>query len=351
MDALNQRYSRHILLPNFTPSMQQKLFDAKVLVIGAGGLACPVLEYLNAAGVGTIGITDGDIVSLSNLQRQTLYTETDVNNPKCQAAKTYLNARNSATKVNTYNTFISPENAIDIVAHYDVVVDCSDNFGTRYLVNDACVILNKPFVYASLLKYTGQVAVFNYKGSATYRCLFPEAPSTEEMPACNEAGVLGIVAGLMGSLQALETIKLITGLDGLLRNKLLQVNYLNHTQNIIEFEREEKWLNWDGKNIHPTYDIPCLLPSLNNEIEASELDTYLAKGWHLIDVRTEMEFEAHNIGGQNIPLDTIEDGKYPAHNYLLLCQSGIRSMQAQKTLAKSFPNKNFRSIKKGLTAF
>jgi len=350
MDALNQRYNRHLLLPNFTLQMQQKLVDAKILVIGAGGLACPVLEYLNAAGVGKIGIIDGDVVSLSNLQRQTIYTESDIGKSKVHCAAEYLRSRNSITKINTYPTYFSKVNALDLVSKYDVIVDCSDNFGTRYLVNDSCVLTNKPFVFGALYQYAGQVSVFNYKGSATYRCLFPEPPTSEEMPACNEAGVLGIVAGLVGNLQALETIKLITGLEGLLQNQLLNINFLSYKQSCLRFERENHWPNWDEKQLLDSYDIPCLVDTLT-EIEANELNEYLTKGWTLIDVRTKAEFAVFNIGGQNIPIDTLNNASFDLGNYILLCQSGIRSLKALEILNGKYPTKKFKSIKKGLSAF
>ena len=216
-----ERYTRQTTLKGFGQEGQQKLADAKVLVIGAGGLGVPVLTYLNAMGVGTIGIMDSDTVSITNLHRQVLYGQSDVGQSKVISALEKLKAQNSDTEIVVYDTFLTTKNALEVIADYDVVVDTSDNFPTRYLVNDACVILNKSFVYGALHGYEGQVSVFNYEDGPTYRCLFPNMPNENEVPNCNEHGVLGIIPGIIGNLQALETIKVITGIGEALSGKLL----------------------------------------------------------------------------------------------------------------------------------
>ncbi|MDX1471813.1 MAG: HesA/MoeB/ThiF family protein [Flavobacteriaceae bacterium] len=206
------RYLRQTSLVGFGPDSQEKLGEAKVLVVGAGGLGIPVLQYLTAMGIGTVGIVENDTIDLTNLQRQVLYSEKDVNHPKIQVASERLNALNSDINIKLHPCFLTAENSLDIISEYDVVVDASDNFPTRYLINDSCVILKKPFVYGALHGFEGQVSVFNYKAGPTYRCLFPNKPSSDEIPNCDVNGVLGIIPSIIGSLQCLETIKIITGI-------------------------------------------------------------------------------------------------------------------------------------------
>ena len=205
-----ERYTRQTILKGFGFEGQDKLANAKVLIIGAGGLGVPVITYLNAMGVGKIGIVDNDTVALTNLHRQVLYGQDDIGELKVNTALKKLKTQNDATTIEAYKTFINPKNALEIIENYDLVVDTSDNFPTRYLVNDTCVILKKPFVYGALHGYEGQVSVFNYKGGPTYRCLFPHMPKENEVPNCNEHGVLGIIPGIIGNLQALEAIKAVS---------------------------------------------------------------------------------------------------------------------------------------------
>ncbi|MBL4586322.1 MAG: HesA/MoeB/ThiF family protein, partial [Flavobacteriales bacterium] len=186
------RYARHISLSEIGESGQQKLLDAKILMIGAGGLGCPALQYLTAAGIGTIGIIDADTVDETNLQRQILFSTSDIGRKKVEAAKERLTALNSDVSINIYAENLSPENALGIIAEYDIVIDGTDNFATRYLVNDACVKLGKPFVYGAIHKFEGQVSVFNFDDGPTYRCLFPDAPAADQIPNCSEVGVLGV---------------------------------------------------------------------------------------------------------------------------------------------------------------
>jgi len=254
------RYSRHIDLQEVGPAGQRKLFQAKVLVIGAGGLGVPVLLYLTAAGVGRIGIVDFDRVSLDNLQRQVLYREEDLEKNKAVVARELLEARNSQIEVLSYPEPFTVNNAIQLVREYDIVVDCTDNFRTRYLINDTCVKESKPLVYAAIFKFEGQLSVFNYKNGPTYRCLFPIAPRVEEIPNCQDSGVLGVLPGVMGLYQANEVIKIILGLGKILSGTLFTLNLLSLDQKQFTFRRDEKEVERIKKDpLHPSKINDCNL--------------------------------------------------------------------------------------------
>ena len=229
------RYLRQTSLNEFGMEGQRKLSEAAVLVIGAGGLGLPVLQYLNAMGIGTLGIVEQDTIELSNLQRQPLYGEHDIGAPKLKITLQKLKVQNSETKLIGFDTYLVRDNALDIISNFDLVIDASDNFPTRYLINDACVLLDKPFIYGALHGFEGQVSVFNYQEGPTYRCLFPKMPSDQETPNCNDNGVLGIIPGIIGNLQALEAIKIIAGVGEVLSGKLLLFNGLNNTTIQINF--------------------------------------------------------------------------------------------------------------------
>ena len=217
------RYSRHILLQDVGVEGQEKIREGKVLVIGAGGLGAPVAMYLAAAGVGTIGIVDGDVVDLSNLQRQIIHTTPDVDKWKVESAKETINAINPHVKVNTYHEFLMSDNALDIVKEYDFVVDGTDNFPVKFLINDACVMAGKPFSHGGILRFEGQTFT-HVPGTACYRCMFKTPPPPGAVPTCSQAGVLGAIAGMLGTIQAAETLKYLTGVGELLTNKLLTFN-------------------------------------------------------------------------------------------------------------------------------
>jgi adenylyltransferase/sulfurtransferase len=234
-----KRYSRHITLSEVGLIGQLKIAESKVLVIGAGGLGAPLLLYLNAAGVGTIGIVDFDTVSLSNLQRQVLFREQDLDLNKADIAKELLSTRNSELNITSYPVALTTSNALEIIKPYDIVVDCTDNFRTRYLINDACIKLNKPFVFAAIYKFEGQLSVFNYAGGPTYRCLFPTPPKAGEVPNCEEAGVMGVLPGILGTYQANEVLKMILNLGEVLSGKLVSINLLTNQQNSFQFRRNE----------------------------------------------------------------------------------------------------------------
>ena len=234
------RYARHIALAEVGESGQQKLLNAKVLVIGAGGLGCPALQYLAAAGIGTIGIVDGDVVNEANLHRQVLYGDSDIGKLKVQVAGERLKKLNSQIDINTFSEFLTAANAMDIVANYDLLVDATDNFAARYRINDVCVKLDKPFVYGAIHRFEGQVSVFNYKGGPTYRCLFPDKPGENQIPNCNETGVLGVLPGIIGTYQATEVLKIILGIGEVLSGKLMTFNLLTNSTRTFEFSRKDE---------------------------------------------------------------------------------------------------------------
>ena len=216
-----QRYSRHLIMPEVGMEGQLKLAQAKVLMIGAGGLGAPLGLYLAAAGVGRLGIVDFDVVDVTNLQRQVTFTTSDIGRPKLDAAKDRLSGLNPKIQIDTYTTRLTSQNALDLFKDYDIIVDGTDNFPTRFLVNDACVLLGKPNVYGSIFRFEGQATVFNYPGGPCYRCLYPEPPPPGLVPSCAEGGVLGVLPGIVGSIQAMETIKLIIGKGEPLVGRLL----------------------------------------------------------------------------------------------------------------------------------
>lgn len=346
------RYIRQTTLKGFGVKGQKKLGKAKVLVVGAGGLGVPVLTYLNAMGVGKIGVMDRDIVSVSNLHRQVLYTTSDIGKTKVTAALQKLTVQNTDTQVEVYPTFLTTENALEVIAKYDVVIDTSDNFPTRYLVNDACVMLNKPFVYGALHGYEGQVSVFNYKNGPTYRCLFPNMPNENEVPNCNEHGVLGIIPGIVGSLQALEAIKVITGIGEVLSGTLLIFDGLQQAYQKIKFSPRPK--NSEIKVLQENYGwhYDCeTIPA----VEATEIERLLSENAQIIDVRTIEEFQDYHIEGTlHIPLDEVAsrswiiDFEIPVY---IVCQSGKRSEIALKQLKKMKPESAIYNISGGLNLY
>lgn len=349
---INNRYTRQTILKGFGIEGQQKLAEAKVLVVGAGGLGVPVLTYLNAMGVGTIGIVDNDIVSRTNLHRQVLYSESDVGKSKVNAAKHKLKAQNPDTKIVAYNTFLTTTNALEIIEDYDIVVDASDNFPTRYLVNDACVILKKPFVYGALHGYEGQVSVFNYIEGPTYRCLFPNMPNENEVPNCNEHGVLGIIPGIIGNLQALEVIKALTGIGEVLSGKLLIFDGLQQSYQKMKFKLQPNNLHIEKLQDFYEWNDPCkIVPT----IEAEQIKKLLVDKAQIIDVRTIEEFENYHLPDSiHIPLKELNANTDKINFSLplyLVCQSGKRSEIALKQLSELHPESTLFSILGGLNQY
>ena len=231
------RYNRHIILSEIGQIGQDKLSNAKVLVVGAGGLGCPVLQYLAAAGIGTLGIIDFDVVEASNLQRQVLFGNSSLGQNKAEAAKIRLEDLNDTITINAYPFPLDHQNALDLFNQYDIIVDGSDNFETRYLVNDACILTNKPLVFGAIYKFEGQVSVFNYENGPSYRCLFPNPPKKDSVPNCSEIGVLGVLPGIIGSMQANEVLKIILGIGNVLSGKLLCFNALTNQTSILKVKK------------------------------------------------------------------------------------------------------------------
>lgn len=344
-----KRYNRQMILPELGLSGQEKLKAARVLMIGAGGLGCPVLQYLAAAGVGTIGIVDDDLVDISNLHRQILYSAADLGQPKALVAKQKLNQLNPFVELITYIERITAQNAKNLITDFDIVIDGSDNFKTRYLVNDTCVALDKPLVFGSIFKFEGQVSVFNHSGGPNYRDLFPEMPPEDEVPNCAETGVIGVLPGITGTYMANEAIKLICGIGELLSGKLLTINALDNSISIFRISAA-------------THSIPVNLTRANEgNQETDEVSPAALKLWladtpdevYLIDIREPYEFDDENIGGINISFYELEEHANnfpPGKKLVFICQTGQRSKIAvQQT--RSFSGREAFSLKGGINAF
>src|SRR5690606_29386865 len=261
---MEPRYIRQTQLKGFGPSGQKRLAEAKVLVVGLGGLGLPALQYLNAMGVGNLGLMDRDTIELHNLQRQVLYGDQDVGRPKLAVAHERLRQQNPTTRFRLHDCFLTAGNALEIIRDYDLVVDATDNFPTRYLIDDACVILRKTFVYGALHGFEGQVSVFGHQGGPTYRCLYPKMPGAAELPDCDTHGVLGIVPGIIGNLQALEVVKIVTGIGEVLSGKLLLFDGLAQTYTKIGFKADP--VNLGRKELQASYGpLDCEAPGISAE--------------------------------------------------------------------------------------
>lgn len=356
-----KRYSRHLLLNELSAEGQLKLKYSKVLVIGAGGLGSPVLQYLTAAGVGTIGIVEFDIVDESNLQRQILYTTADIGKPKVECAIARLSAQNNLVKFIPHKEALSNVNALEIIKQYDVVIDGTDNFATRYMVNDACVILNKPLVYGSISRFEGQVSVFNYideqgKRSATYRCLFPEPPSPDSAPNCSEVGVLGVLPGIIGSMQANEAIKIITGIGEVLAEKLFMINVLTMETYLVAYAKNTELPSLSPDEFEEMdYNYFCNKSADNiQEVSASELKELLKNKVEiqLLDVREigeEPSVEA--LKDLQIPLSLLLNNIEKISTkkkVIVFCRSGERSKSAIHLLQKEREFTNLFNLKGGI---
>ncbi|XZF15476.1 molybdopterin-synthase adenylyltransferase MoeB [Chitinophagaceae bacterium MMS25-I14] len=325
------RYSRHILLPEIGAEGQGKLKSAKVLVIGAGGLGCPVLQYLVAAGVGTIGIADGDNVDLSNLQRQILYGTNDTGNNKAETAAEKLQQLNAHTVFHVYGN-IDAANALNIFKDYDIVVDGTDNFSSRYLINDACVISGRPLVFGAIYRFEGQVSVFNYNDGPTYRCLFPDVPA--DMPNCADIGVIATLPGIIGTMMANEVLKMITGAGAVLSGVLLTVDSLRMNIQQFRFNAVEK--NKDIVRLTQAL-ISCMSqPAAVISVSYDELrKMQLQENVQLLDIRDEQEHCEYNIGGINIPFyafETATERLDPMRTTVIYCAFGQRGKQVASWL-------------------
>lgn len=351
------RYSRHFVLPGFGLDAQLKLKSSKVIVIGAGGLGCPVLLYLAAAGVGTLAIVDHDQVSLSNLQRQVLYTTEDLTKSKAFAAAERLKKLNPEITFEVIDKRISSDNALTLLAPYDVVVDCTDNFPTRYLLNDACVILDKPLVYGSIFRYEGQVSVFNYQKSPNYRDLYPLPPSPDSVPNCEEGGVLGVLAGIIGCMQANEVIKIAGDFGEPLAGRLMIFD--SHTFECTQIKILDQNSREKIKSLI-NYDEFCEIATnptdAMKEVTVQELKALIDSGadFQLIDVREPHEYDICNLGGELIPQGEIphEVEKVSKDRQVILqCRSGARSGNMVQWLEKNHGFTNLYNLKGGILAW
>lgn len=350
------RYRRHLQLPEIGEAGQLRLRQARVLVVGAGGLGCPVLQYLAAAGVGTLGIVDSDKVELSNLQRQILYGPDDLGLRKAEVAARALHRLNPLviTEVHAHRATLG--NVRELVSRYDVVVDGSDNFPTRYLLSDACVSLGKPLVSGAIYKFEGQVSVFNYQGGPTYRCLFPQAPSAAEAPNCEATGVLGVLPGLVGTAQATETLKVILGLGEVLSGRLWLLDALTFETRTLRFKRrpEQAAINLDTAN---QADYADLCGAGISSISVPDLMEQLhsAHPPFLLDVREPEEYAAGHLPGATLlPLSALDRGAaaVPRHHPVVVyCRSGARSARAIERLQAEYGLANLQNLEGGILAW
>src|SRR6202167_4572729 len=343
------RYSRHLIMPEVGMEGQLKLKQAKGLCIGTGGLGAPLGLYLAAAGVGRIGLVDFDVVDFTNLQRQVLFGTSDVGHPKIEAAADRLRNLNPEIQIDTFETHLTSENALDIMKDYDIIVDGTDNFPTRYLVNDACVITGKPNVYGSIFRFEGQITVFGYPGGPCYRCLYPEPPPPGLVPSCAEGGVLGVLPGIVGTIQAAETLKLIIGIGEPLVGRLLLFDALAMRFRELKLRKNPECPVCGG---HPTitklidYEEFCGIRGEESaspaqavvpEISPRELKTRLDRGDDLfiLDVREPHEFQICNLGGHLIPLGELSrrvNELDSSREIVAHCRSGKRSAEAVEFL-------------------
>ncbi|MCL4143975.1 UNVERIFIED_CONTAM: hypothetical protein GTU68_050546 [Idotea baltica] len=347
-----QRYSRQVLIPGFGVEGQEKLKESSVLVIGCGGLGSPVLLYLAAAGIGRIGMVENDVVDVTNLQRQVLFSSKSVGKKKISEAEVRIRELNENVVIESYPTRLSSKNALDIVGKYDLVVDGSDNFPTRYLVNDSCLIKKRPLIYGAIYRFEGQVSVFNFQGGPSYRDLFPNPPSEEMAPNCATAGVLGMMAGIIGSLQATEAIKVLTGLGEVLSGKLLLVDALSMNFRKVKIQR-----NPAAKPIVSLIDYEAFCYSEESARASMTYNEFLQlkdnEPIQLIDVRDQHEFDLKNLGGDLMPLSELED--YVADiskegKVLIHCQSGGRSKKALDLLSEKYGFRNLINLEGGINA-
>jgi len=352
-----KRYGRHLAMKEFSAIDQEKLKSARMLVIGAGGLGCPALLYLTAAGVGTIGIVEFDNVDLSNLQRQVLYTQNDIGKSKLTSAIAHLQKINPNVNFEPHPYAITSKNARSTIGKYDIVIDGTDNFPTRYLINDACVLEGKPNVYGSVLRFEGQVSVFNYHHEdglrgPNYRDLFPTPPPPRLVPNCAEAGVLGVLPGIIGSMQASEAIKIATGIGIPLVGRIWIFDALSFESRTMKFKK-----NSDNQITELIdYEEFCgIVQSRNTLITSPELLEKITNSKvRVVDVREKNEYELDNIGAEHLPLSTIKiwiediDESIPI---VMHCQTGKRSSQAMQMILNEYDDLEIYNLKGGINAW
>jgi adenylyltransferase/sulfurtransferase len=363
-----RRYSRHLILPEVGLAGQKKICSTSVLCIGAGGLGSPIAMYLAAAGIGRLGIVDFDDVDYSNLQRQILHTEADVGRPKAQSAKETIHGINPNVEVIIHNTRISSENALDLIRPYDIVVDGTDNFPTRYLTNDACVLLKKPNVYGSIFRFEGQASVFApHLGGPCYRCLYPEPPPPGMVPSCAEGGVLGVLPGIIGCIQATEILKLALGKGSSLIGRLMLFNALDMKFRELKLRKDPQCpLCGDNPTVRELIDYemfcgisPAAAAPQDNpdEVTVQEMKKAIEDpklGIRVIDVREPDEYEIARVNGVPLlPLSALScrfTELDPNQQYYLCCRTGVRSMKALHFLREQ-GFKHLKNVKGGIHAW
>ncbi len=341
------RYSRHLILPDVALAGQERIKAARVLLVGAGGLGSPAALYLAAAGVGTLGLVDFDVVDMTNLQRQVLHGTSQVGRPKLESARDRIADMNPHVNVETYETRLTSANALDIMATYDIIVDGTDNFATRYLTNDACVMLGKPNVYGSIFRFEGQASVFATADGPCYRCLFPSPPPPELVPSCAEGGVLGVLPGLVGTIQATETLKLILGAGEPLVGRLLLIDAMQMRFHTVQVSRDPECPACGTREITSLidYDAYCGVPGVTPEhtrepgdVTPKELAEMRATrdDFTLLDVREPYEWQIARIdGAELIPLGTLPAAMSSldrTREIVVYCRSGKRSADAARQL-------------------
>ena len=345
-----ERYSRHYALKDFGASGQQKLQDARVLVVGAGGLGCPALQFLAAAGVGSLGIIDHDRIELSNLQRQLLYDSEDIGLAKATVAATKLRRLNPEVSIQAYVEQIHAKNAAQYLQDYDLVLDCTDNFAARYLLCDACKLLDKPLIFGAIYQYEGQLAVFNVADAqgqkTTYRHLFPHPPGPLEAPDCNTAGVLGVLPGIIGTMQATEAIKLLAGIGTLLSNTLMTINILDNSTLTLDIPRTMPLEGNYPSSLAALKDFDyisfCGMPNAIQEISPQQLIQEWRDPDHLlIDLRNAEEMPRLPVDHLPIPLATLaaQVEKINRPRVIFICQTGKRSLAAAQFLQQQYPGR------------
>ena len=346
-----------MILPGFGFAAQDKLLAAKVLIVGMGGLGCPVLQYLTGAGVGHIGIMDGDRISLSNLHRQVLYSEQEIGLLKVETAAIKMRLLNTDLNIETYPFQISQSNALEIIATYDLVIDATDNFPAKYIINDACLAVHKPFVFGAVSRFEGQVSVFNLatsvKRSINYRDVFPVAPRPGEVPGCAEAGVIGVLPGIIGTIQAAEAIKIITGIGKPLHGRLYHYNLLQGQGYEIDISSSENITVMNEKifleNVYDTKEDEADVPEIS-VIEFNRMrhlpDVFV------LDVRERHEYPQIDFSDAQIPMSELQNkmNEIPEKEICIICHQGIRSLYAAQQISKQ-RNLKVYSVKGGLTAY
>ena len=362
------RYSRHLLIPEVGLEGQRKLKAASVLLVGSGGLGSPIGLYLAAAGVGRLGVVDYDVVDASNLQRQIIHSSERIGMLKVESARARMLELNPFIQVEAYNQVLRSDNAQDIASEYDILVDGTDNFPTRYLLNDLGVLSGKPFVYGSIFRFEGQVSVFNARKGPCYRCLFPEPPPAGMIPSCADAGVFGVLPGIIGSMQASEVIKLILGIGEPLIGKLLLFDALEMSMQTIRLRKNPGCaVCGDHPSIHELIDYEefCGVPARNTsddsagaglDLEAEELAEMMSAGKDLclVDVRDPVEQQVSAIpGALVIPLEKLGfqlPGLDKERDYVLFCRTGVRSARGVRQMAAA-GFKSVKNLRGGLNAW